>query len=218
MRRWGWVWTPTILLLCIGNQILVHSAVTGAQPEILRFALTLFPLLILACWAMTRPRIKPVWLLVLLAAGVATYRLAGRDVWGLAAAYGIPHAAIYLGLLWLFGHTLLSGEEPLITRLAHRVHGVLQPDHEAYTRRLTAVWCVFFAAQLVASALLSRFASPEWWSFFVNLLNFPLLVSMFVGEYGYRVIRYPNFPRTSIPMAIDAFLRDAARAENANVR
>ena len=218
MRRWGWVWTATILLLCIGNQILVHSAVTGAQPALLRFALTLFPLLILACWALTRPRIKPVWILVLLAAGAATYVLASRDGWGLAAAYGIPHAAVYLGLLWLFGLTLLFGQEPLITRLARRVHGLLQPDHEAYTRRLTAVWCVFFAAQLVASALLSRFASPASWSFFVNLLNFPLLALMFVGEYGYRVIRYPDFPRTSIPMAIEAFVRDAARAGSANVR
>lgn len=218
MRRWGGWWTAAILLLFIGYQILVHSAVTGAQPEPLRFALTLFPLLMLACWVMTRPRIKPVWLVVLLAAGAVTYLLASHDVWGLAAAYGIPHAAIYLALLWLFGHTLLTGEEPLITRLARRVHGMLQPDLEAYTRWLTGVWCMFFAIQLVISALLFEFASPAWWSFFVNLLNFPLLALMFVGEYGYRVLRHPGFPRASIRMAIEAFLHDAAHPGNANVR
>lgn len=218
MRRWGWLWTATILLLCVGYQILVHSAVTGAQPESIRLALTILPLLVLAYWVVTRSRNKPLWLLALLAAGTATYLLVGRDVWGLAAAYGIPHAAVYLALLWLFGHTLLPGKEPLITRLARRVHGVLQPDLEAYTRRLTFAWCAFFAAQVAISALLFEFASPGSWSFFINLMNFPLLVLMFAGEYLYRVARHPGFPRASIPTAIAAFLQDAPPPGNASVR
>lgn len=218
MRRWAWLWTATILLLCVGYQILVHSAVTGAQPEPIRLALTILPLLILAYWVATRSRNKPLWFLVLLAAGTATYLLVGRDVWGLAAAYGIPHAAVYLALLWLFGHTLLPGKEPLITRLACRVHGMLQPDLKAYTRRLTFAWCAFFVAQVAISALLFEFASPGAWSFFINLMNFPLLALMFSGEYLYRVARHPDFPRASIPTAIAAFLQDAPPAGNAHVR
>jgi uncharacterized membrane protein len=197
-----------VLLLCVGYQILVHSAVTGAQPEPVRLALIFLPLFVLAFWVATRSLNKPLGLLFLLAAGAATYVLVGRDVWGLAAAYGISHAAIYLFLLWLFGHTLMPGKEPLITRLARRVHGVLQPDLQTYTRRLTVAWCGFFAAQLAVSALLSEFASPGSWSFFVNLMNFPLLALMFTGEYFYRVTCHPNFPNASIPTAIEAFLQD----------
>lgn len=207
-RRWGWLWMAVILLSCAGYQILVHSAVTGAQSEPIRRALTLLPLLVLAWWVMTRSRNKRMWLLVLLASGMATYLLVGRDAWGLAAAYGIPHAAIYLFLLWLFGRTLMPWKEPLITRLARRVHGVLQPDLEAYTRRLTIAWCGFFVAQLMISALLFEFASPGTWSVFINLLNFPLLALMFAGEYLHRVTRHPGFPHASIPTAIAAFLQD----------
>ena len=217
-RRWGWLWTATILLACVGYQILVHSAVTGAQPEPIRLALTLLPLLVLAGWVVTRSRNKPRWLLVLLVAGTATYLIVGRDGWGLAAAYGIPHAAIYLFLLWLFGRTLLPGKEPLVTRLARRVHGVLQPDLEVYTRRLSVAWCVFFTAQLAISALLFELASPGTWSFFINLMNFPLLALMFAGEYLYRITRHPGFPRASIPTAIEAFLRDTSPPGNAQVR
>ena len=218
MRLWGWLWTATILLACVGYQLLVHAAVTGTQPAWVRLALTFLPLLVLACWVISCARNKPLWLLVLVTAGAATYLLVGRDVWGLAAAYGIPHAAIYLALLWLFGHTLLPGKEPLITRLARRVHGVLQPDLEPYTRRLTVAWCGFFFAQLAISGLLFEFASPGSWSFFVNLMNFPLLALMFAGEYLYRVTRHPGFPRASIPTAVEAFMQDVTPSRNADVR
>jgi HPt (histidine-containing phosphotransfer) domain-containing protein len=137
-HRWGWLGMTSILLLCVGYQVLVHSAVNGALPKTIRLTLTFMPLLALALWVVTRARNKPLWLLVLLVAGLGTYMLADRDAWGLAAAYGIPHAAIYLGLLWLFGHTLLPGKEPLITRLARRVHGVLQPDLEGYSPQFIA--------------------------------------------------------------------------------
>jgi len=217
-RRWGWFGMATILLLCAGYQVLVHSAVTGAQPEVIRLALTFLPLLILAWWAVTRSHHKLLWLLVLFAAGAATYLLAGRNVWGLAAAYGIPHALIYLSLLWLFGQTLLPGQEALITRLARRVHGALQPDLEAYTRRLTAAWCGFFAIQLSVSALLCNFSSPGSWSFFINIMNFPLLALMFAGDYLYRITCHPDFPHASIATAIEAFLQDTSPPGNRSVR
>ena len=184
----------------------------------MRLALAVVPLLVPAYWVVTRSGNKPVWLLVLLAVGIVTYLLVDRHAWGLAAAYGIPHAAIYLALLCVFGLTLLPRREPLITRLARRVHGVLQPDLEAYTRRLTVAWCGFFAAQLVISALLFAFASPGSWSIFINLLNLPLLALMFAGEYLYRIAHHPDFPRASIPTAIAAFLHDTPHPENGNVR
>lgn len=128
----------------------------------------------------------------------------------LVAAYGVPHIGIYVFLLWLFGRTLLAGGEPLVTGVARRIHGTLEPEIEAYTRRVTVAWCVFFAGQLALSALLLAFASLDAWSLFVGALNVPLLVLMFAGEYLYRITRYPAHPRASIARMLRAFAQDAS--------
>ena len=120
---------------------------------------------------------------------------------------GLPHAAAYLFLLWLFGRTLLPGNEALITSVARRFYGSLPSYLEGYTRRLTAAWCLFFAAQLVASAVLLAFASYEAWSLFVNVLNLPLVAAMFAGDYLCRVVRFRGLPHASIAQSIDAFAK-----------
>ncbi len=78
---------------------------------------------------------------------------------------------------------------------------------ETYTRRLTAAWCVFSAAQLLVSALLLAFAPLDTWSLFVNLLNLPLLAAMFVGDYLLRVLRYRRYPQATIAQAVQAFAK-----------
>lgn len=211
-HRFGWLWVALILLMGVGYQYLVHSAVAGGQIESVRVTLAFLPLLALACWVATRARNKLAWSFILLASGMAIYVLEHQERWGLAAAYGIPHTVIYLSLLWLFGRTLRHGKEPLVTRLARRVHGTLPLELAAYTRRLTLAWCVFFASQLFISALLFKFASLDIWSLFINVLNFPLLALMFIGEYVYRVIRHRGFPHASIFDGIRAFSNDAARS------
>jgi uncharacterized membrane protein len=125
----------------------------------------------------------------------------------LVALAGLPHAAVYSSLLWLFGRTLLAGREALITRVARRFEGSLPAYMEAYTRKLTAAWCIFFGAQLALSALLFAFASLETWSLFVNLLNLPLLAAMFCGDYLYRVLRYRNHRHATIAQSVAAFAK-----------
>ena len=120
---------------------------------------------------------------------------------------GLPHAGAYSFLLWLFGRTLLPGNEALITSVARRFYGSLPSYLEGYTRRLTAAWCLFFAAQLVASAVLLAFASYEAWSLFVNVLNLPLVAAMFAGDYLCRVVRFRGLPHASIAQSIDAFAK-----------
>jgi uncharacterized membrane protein len=83
---------------------------------------------------------------------------------------------------------------------------------------VTIAWCVFFAAQLIVSAFLFAFASLGTWSLFVNLLNLPLLAVMFVGQLVYRMLRYPDYPRTSIGQAIQAYTKDASVSKSAEVR
>ena len=216
-HRFGWLWAALILLIGVGYQYLVHSAVAGGRIESIRIALAFLPLLALACWVVIRARNKRLWTFIMVATGLAIYALEQHARWGLAAAYGIPHAAIYLSLLWLFGHTLWHGKEPLVTRLARRVHGTLPAELVAYTRRVTYAWCVFFAAQMIISVLLFNFASLDNWSLFINVLNFPLLALMFIGEYVYRVIRHRDFPPASVLDEIRAFSNDAARSASAKM-
>jgi uncharacterized membrane protein len=94
----------------------------------------------------------------------------------------------------------------MVTRFARRVHGILTPDMQRFTRNLTVAWCVFFTAQLAASALLYAFASLEHWSAFVNLFNLPLLVFMFAGQLVYRNVRI-RIPARNHWQAIEAFTR-----------
>lgn len=208
---WGWLWPALLLLAGAGYQWLVYSAVAGGQVAPVHIALAFLPLVALAAWVVTRARRKLLWSIALCAAAALLYALEQQANWGPAAAYSVPHAAIYLSLLVLFARTLRSGHEPLITRLARSVHGTLPPALHAYTRRLTGAWCVFFAAQLAVSAALFVFASPREWSLFVNVLNFPLLVLMFGGEYVYRTLRHRDFPKASVMDGIRAFSDDSAR-------
>jgi uncharacterized membrane protein len=116
----------------------------------------------------------------------------------LALASGVPHALIYLGLLALFGGSLLPGREPLATYFARRIHGSPTPAVIRYTRHVTVAWCVFFVLQIAGSAFLILFAPIAWWSTFVNILNFPLLLGMFVAERLVRPFLLADAPRESL--------------------
>jgi uncharacterized membrane protein len=219
MRRAAdWAWKALIALACVAYQYLVHVSVTGGQGGALRAVLLWLPLVGLAGWVVARARSKATWLAGLCAAGILVYLAENQERLGLAAVSGISHATVYLFLLWCFGRTLASGAEPMVTRISRRVHGVLPPDMERFTRSVTIAWCVFFSAQLIVSAALFAFAPLEVWSAFVNLLNLPLLGLMFAGQWIYRNVRHPEFPRATTSQAIEAFIRDAPLSRRAEVR
>ncbi|HXM80948.1 MAG TPA: hypothetical protein VN929_03370 [Burkholderiales bacterium] len=204
----GAVWKALFVLGIIAYQVLVHLALTMSNAGPVRIASLVLPMVALGGWILLRSSHRLLWLLILTSAASATFLLAHGEGLGFAAVYGVPHAAAYLFMLWLFGRTLVHGEEPLITRLSRQVRGALPAYMEAYTRRLTWAWCVFFAAQLAASALLLKFGSVETWSLFINVLNFPLVGLMFLGDYLYRVVRYREFPQSSIAEAVQAYAKD----------
>ena len=210
------LWKMSPLAIFIGYQFLVHLAFQGNQNKGVRlFALSL-PLLGLAFWVFSRAKNKLRWSFVLLLGGLEIY-LVEQDQIALLALYGISHFAAYVALLYFFGRTLMPGGEALITRLARRIHGTLPLEMEAYTRKLTIAWCLFFSAQLIMSVLLYRFTSLESWVFFINLLNLPLLALMFIADYVYRLIRFRHYPQPTIMKAIEVFMQDSL-SESTNVR
>jgi uncharacterized membrane protein len=61
---------------------------------------------------------------------------------------------------------------------------------------------------MALTSLLLFFLAPlAVWSVFANLLTLPLVVAMFLAEYLYRILRYPNFSHASIRSTIRAFLK-----------
>ena len=129
---------------------------------------------------------------------------------GLIAASGLSHAFIYGSLLLLFAGSLRPGHTALITGLAQRLRGSLVPAMLAYTRSVTKAWCVFFALQLLASALLLVLAPHRVWSLFVNVLDGPTVVLMFAGEYAIRRWRFRGYSHISPLETFRNFARSRA--------
>ena len=202
----GIAWQVLAVAAIVAYQVVVHLAVARGSADALGSVLLFAPMAAIGCWILLRSRHRLLWLGIVAAATGISLGL-GRSA---NALHGIPHAAAYLFMLWLFGRTLLRGREPFITRLArHSRGGVLPAAMERYTRNLTLAWCVFFALQLALSAFLLKFVSVDAWSLFVHVLNLPLVGAMFAADYVYRSVRYRD-SRSSITNAIQAYAKDRA--------
>jgi len=122
---------------------------------------------------------------------------------GFVTAAALTHWAIYTSLFLTFAMTLRSGRDPLICAMARRLHGSIPEELEVYTRRVTIAWSCFFASQLVTSITLFVFAPLIVWSFFVNILDLPLVAGMFATEYMVRIRVLRNPPRHSLAMIMN---------------
>lgn len=135
----------------------------------------------------------------------------------LVTVSALTHWAIYGGLLVTFGSTLRPGRDALITAMARRLHGPISDELALYTRRVTWAWCGFFAVQLTTSVSLFAFAPLVVWSFFVNVLDIPLVAAMFGAEYLCRLRCLRDPPRHSLAAIIDMIV-DARKPHEKPVR
>ncbi|HWE71656.1 MAG TPA: hypothetical protein VG328_00740 [Stellaceae bacterium] len=172
----------------------IHYAIATSSWTGLIILIPVLQLLAVAAFAVWREPGRLRWLAPLAVLVVFGTAYAERAGYSLTAMPGVPHALTYLSLLIGFGCTLLPGREALLTRVVVAVRGPMPPAMLRHTRRVTFAWCCFFAAQLIASLLLYVFAPLEIWSFFVNVLNLPLIVLMFVLEGTYRYFRFRDIP------------------------
>ncbi len=93
-----------------------------------------------------------------------------------------------LGLL--FGSTLLPHRRPLISRFAELMHGhALDETTRRYTRGVTLLWTLLFAALTLESLLLGLFAPPAIWSLFTHFINTLVVLLVFFVEYQVRLRR-----------------------------
>ncbi|HJW70745.1 MAG TPA: hypothetical protein VJ829_15440 [Candidatus Binatia bacterium] len=173
--------------------VLAHVALTRNDP---RWAGAGLAILV---WGLLLNTLPAVWAAV----------VAGGAVAGIAwLAPGFPDlvlraspVVINLALCAFFGLTLRRGHDPLITRFARLEHDPLPAAVETYTRRLTVLWTLFFAAMAAITVALEIVASRPVYSLFSNVINWLLLLAFLIGEYLYRHVRFPSY-RHKPPHAI----------------
>ncbi|MBL8498125.1 hypothetical protein ABF87_00020 [Nitrosomonas sp. JL21] len=117
----------------------------------------------------------------------------------LALVYLLQFLVTQLLLATVFASTLFAGKTPLITHFAQMAYGLELPSEvDRYCRNTTWAWALFFVALALISIILYLCASAAVWSFFCNILYFPLIAMMFVVEYVVRSYSLPHLKRLPI--------------------
>ncbi len=169
-----------------------------------------YPLVILASLRVGSPRFIGLALLVLLwlqrwlgagSIGALLARLT-RLEWALALGLSSWSAGIALtgsetllraypilvngGMLVAFGATLCGGGPSMIEKFAR----LRAPDLDAravrYTRRVTQLWCVFFALNGTVSMAIAVWGSRAQWAFYNGVVAYLLIGALIVAEIVWR--------------------------------
>jgi uncharacterized membrane protein len=127
------------------------------------------------------------------------------------ALYFAQHVGTNALLAWVFGHTLAAGSTPLVVTFARMVHPDLPTEIEAYARKVTFAWTVFFLLTCVISAVLFFAAPLAVWSAFGVLLQWPSVAVFFVGEYLLRRRLFSQFDHASLKQGFDAYNQHQSR-------
>lgn len=205
--RWG-----AIGALCavLGYLVFTHFALAHQHPRLALAALVCVCGISLSLRAHTRAgrwgaALASVAILVALSAVPQSERLE----WIIF----VPPVLVNAVLCWAFWRTLLRGKVPMVSVFARHAHGgELADDLVVYTRRLTWVWSVFFAAMAAIAAALAVFGPLRAWSLFVNFGNPVLVAVLFLGEYAWRRVRYRHHRHTTL-LDMTQYLR-LPQAEN----
>jgi uncharacterized membrane protein len=199
-----------IAALVIGYPLLEHYTNESAHDGNLGALVAIAPVVLIAlilAWRSTRRFIMLGVLAVLYVALWVGWSALERH-FGLV--YWLQSVSMQLILFMTFGRTLIAGRQPLCTRLAEMVHTSLTPQHQIYARQVTVAWTLFFAAMALTSSLLFFLTPLATWSFFSNLLTLPLIVLMFIVEYGVRRWTLPDTRHAHIFDAIKVYLNRSA--------
>jgi len=199
--------------------ILAHySAATSAATTFpsLGVAVSLVPSLAILLGLTWRSPMKPAMLLLCAVVAGLLWGFWGALERNFSWVYFLQHAATYAMLAAVFGVTLVRGRQPLCTRFAEVVHGSLTPEEVRYSRQVTLAWTLFLLAISLVSSALFFLASIEVWSVFANFLSFPLILLMFVVEYGIRLRKLPHQKKHSIMDGVLAYWKTAATRPGAS--
>ncbi len=172
-------------LMLLVYPLLVFYGLAHFGPRLLAAVLLLLSLSKLALnrW-LKLPLGNSGWLL--LAASLAT---AVTLVSGSALGLKSYPVLVNLVLLGVFGFSLWRPPSVIerFARLQYQLKKQQLPAHvPAYTRRVTWVWCSFFAANACV-ALVTAFASDRVWALYNGLIAYLLMALLMGGEYLVRL-------------------------------
>ncbi|MBW8456942.1 MAG: hypothetical protein K0M58_00635 [Thiobacillus sp.] len=199
----------------IAYPVLAHySAATSAATTLpsLGVAVSLAPSLAILLWLTWRSPRRPAMLLLCAVVGGLLWGFWGMLERNFSWVYFLQHAGTYAMLAAVFGVTLGRGRQALCTRFAEAIHGSLAADEIRYSRQVTLAWTLFLLAISLVSSVLFFFAGIEAWSIFANFLSFPLILLMFVVEYGIRLRKLPQQKNHSIMDGVLAFWKTQTAA------
>ena len=200
--------TALIAAACAGVALVGHLTITQRFPAAIGAALCLAPLAVVALLVLRHA--AHVGLVALAVAGAAAALWLAWS--GLERRFAdvlfAEHVALNVALALVFGRTLRSGREPLVTRFARVIHEEdLPPEVERYTRRVTVAWTVFFVLVAGASAALYAGHRLEAWSLLANVGSPVMAGLLFAVEYAVRRRALPHWRHVGLVAGIRAFAR-----------
>ena len=115
-----------------------------------------------------------------------TLLLLGAAVWtnGMLPLKLYP-VIVNLALLGVFAYSLISPPS-IVERIARMREPQLPAAAIGYTRRVTQLWCVFFAVNGSIALATAVWTSPQVWWFYNGLLAYVAMGILFAGEYCLR--------------------------------
>ncbi|MGK2952957.1 MAG: hypothetical protein ACSLEZ_11315 [Thiobacillus sp.] len=216
VRAIRWI---VIVAGAIAYPVLAHystaTSVATTFPS-LGVAVSLAPSLTILLWLTWRSPMRWVMALVCVAVGALLWGFWGALERNFSWVYFLQHAGTYAMLAAVFGVTLTRERQPLCTRFAEMVHGSLSPEEVRYSRQVTLAWTLFLLTISLVSIVLFFFVSIDIWSVFANFLSFPLMLLMFVVEYGIRLRKLPHQKKHSIMDGITAYWKTSAARPGAS--
>jgi uncharacterized membrane protein len=194
-----------------------------AKPLVLIALASAYPMVNHAGAVMGAPAAGLAWLSLVLFAGFVLGSRSSALLWfavlSLAAALvghlghqadvlqRVPPVIIAFSLLWVFGHSLLPGRMPLISRIGERMRSELSAPVARYGYWLTVIWTLFFMLMGLECLLLGLFAPPFWWSLFANFVNYGLIALLLILEYPIRRLVLRNLEHSSFIDSLRGSLR-----------
>ncbi|MCP3720239.1 hypothetical protein [Paraburkholderia sp. CNPSo 3281] len=168
-----------------------------------------YPVVILCAWRWDSPRFVGLLLLVLLwmqrvagtGALAATLRKLTPVDWAVAVTLNVASVAIVItnserlmrlypslvniGLLVAFGATLVKGPS-MVEKFARLTYADPPAHIVRYTRRVTQLWCGFFALNSLFSAWTALVWSAHAWSLYNGALAYGIIGALLAGEFVWR--------------------------------
>lgn len=120
---------------------------------------------------------------VALAMSCVSAAIAATDSEPLLRAYPI---VVNAGMLIAFGATLFGDGPTMIEKFARLRRPELDSHSVRYTRRVTQLWCAFFAMNGLVSAACAWWGSREQWAIYNGVVTYLLIGVLIMAEIAWR--------------------------------